>query len=218
MESISKKICKLLSLVLVISFILPTMFTVSEASSDIELVSIVIYEDSQKIVSVEVPKNLSNNKVFLEKIKNDYLNNISSYSNLTTSTLRSVATPFYVTPEQPPKPTRKLISVKRWGLSELKSRLAATKKGNEIIRKALGSDVADIAVSIMEVYGANGVASLTQSLLKGFYNFVGGRSEKWLSESLAMMLKGQIKYVEQRIYENLAGDYPKVFVETVRVK
>lgn len=103
-------------------------------------------------------------------------------------------------------------------MSELKSRLSATKKGNAIIKKALGSDIVDIAVAIMDVYGAKGLASLTQALLRGFNNALGGRSEKWLSESLAMMLKGKIRYVEQRIYENLTGDYPKVFVETERVK
>lgn len=218
MKSITKKITKLLSLVLVISFIFSSRYNISDANSDLELVFVVIYEDSDRTVSIEVPKNLSNNEMFLNKVRNDYLNTINSSLNLTTYTLKGAVTPFYITPEQPPKPARKLLSRQRWYKNDIIARLKEEKRGAEILRRVGSSNLAEGTAIILDILGAEGYASLGRVIFNGSNNYLTQKSQKWLSESLSMIIKGQIRYVEQRIYQNLAGDYPKIFIETVRGK
>ena len=218
MKSITKKITKLLSLVLVISFIFSSRYNISNANSDLELVFVVIYEDSDRTVSIEIPKNLSNNEMFLNKVRNDYLNTINSSLNLTTYTLKGAVTPFYITPEQPPKPARKLLSRQRWYKNDIIARLKEEKRGAEILRRVGSSNLAKGTAIILDILGAGGYASLGRVIFNGYNNYLTQKSQKWLSESLSMIIKGQIRYVEQRIYQNLAGDYPKIFIETVRGK
>lgn len=156
--------------------------------------------------------------MFLNKVRNDYLNTINSSLNLTTYTLKGAVTPFYITPEQPPKPARKLLSRQRWYKNDIIPRLKEEKRGAEILRRVGSSNLAEGTAIILDILGAGGYASLGRVIFNGSNNYLTQKSQKWLSESLSMIIKGQIRYVEQRIYQNLAGDYPKIFIETVRGK
>lgn len=219
MLSIKRKTAKLLCLVLLISFIFPNIQSVSEASNNNELMSIIVYQDEERIITTEIPKKLSNDQNFINKIKRDYLESLGDTSHSSIFLLRRrEVTPFYVTPEQPPRPTRKLLSTTRWYASDIKKRLAAEKRGAEILKKAGTGTIAEATAAILDILGTGGYASLGRIIFNGYTNYITQKSQKWLTESLVMITRGQIRYVEQRIYENLAGDYPKVFVEHVRVK
>lgn len=101
MDTIKKCFAKFLVLALVISFVFPAFCNISEASSKLEYIFIEIYQDEDKIVTVEVPKKLSNDQKFLDNIKEEYLNSLNNYETFSLSNLDSSVSPFYVTPEQP---------------------------------------------------------------------------------------------------------------------
>lgn len=219
MLSIKRKIAKLLLLVLLISFIFPNIQSVSEASDNTEFMSIIVYQNEERIITTEIPKKLSNDQNFINKIKRDYLESLGDNLGSSIFSLhKREVTPFYITPEQPPKPTRKLLLTNRWYASDIKKRLAEEKRGAEILKKALTGTVAEATTIILDILGAGGYASLARIIFNGYTDYITQKSQKWLTESLVMIARGQIRYVEQRIYQNLAGDYPKVFVEHVRVK
>ena len=136
MLSIKWKAAKLLCLVLLISFIFLNIQSVPEASKNNELMSIIVYQDEGRIITTEIQKKLSNDQNFINKTKRDYLESLGDTSHSSMFSLhRREVTQFYVTAEQPPRPTEKRISTTRWYASDIKKRLAAEKRGVEILKK-----------------------------------------------------------------------------------
>ncbi len=210
-----KAIIKLLSFIIIVSFVCPP---ISQASNNSEYVVKIIYQDQNKIVTANIPNNLSENKYYLDKIKTQYLESLNKTVNFNNFDRNYIEMPLFVTPENPPRATKKLISLKRWGYNDVIRKLSETKKGNAAMRKAINSNVPQAVAAIIDLLGGKGVASLARALFGVYSEYLSYVSEKWLAESAVLILKGRIRYVEQRIYQNLAGDYPKVFVEHRRVK
>lgn len=120
-------------------------------------------------------------------------------------------------PEKPEKPSRKLISVDKMYSKQVKQRLESTKEGRKIINEVLNNPLTYATTALADYLTGKSFTFLSNFLSK-LYNYRAEKEVEWLSESLAMMIKGEIRYIELKIYENLSGEYPKVFIERKRIK
>lgn len=198
------------------SFLLPVYPSISIAKNiDEKMKSIIIYEDNDKLVTTKIPNELSENKEFLNRIRSEYLKN-SNEKNNSFKTDNNI-TPYYVLPEKPEKPSRKLISVDKMYSKQVKQRLESTKEGRKIINEVLNNPLT-YATTALADYLTGKSFTFFSIFLSKLYNYRAEKEVEWLSESLAMMIKGEIRYIELKIYENLSGEYPKVFIERKRIK
>ena len=186
-------------------------------ASEENLVEVILYEDGDTLITTQIPKELVHDTKFREELYLEAIHSIFMYDeNLYNDNYQII--PFSAKPEPTPKPDRKLISKKTWNKTELNNRLKATKDGRKIFNKIGTSSLSQLITTILDYYTKGIWSSVGRLCLTGFSEYFYVKSERWLSESIAMLAKNQIKYIEQSIYENLKSEYPKAFNIIRRVK
>lgn len=222
-----KKTLKIFSFVLVIMLVSNIIIPIiSLANNDITEVEVTIYEDEDRIITTKMPKNLAENKIYLDYIVSTQiqpmLKELEKPLGGCSLELRKVLIqPFFVTPEQPKTPDRKLLKpCKTWTLSDVKSRVgvpAWTKYVNVLTMRGSEAGLA----ALLAHKGISGrkamIAALPLLFLDIYVSFVNAHDKYW-SENLYLLETRKIKAIRQCIYENLKGDYPKVFNIIERVK
>ena len=121
---------KIFSLLLAIILISNATFSaISLASNDITEVEVTLYEDENRIITTTMPKNLAENKKYLDYIISTQIKPMleeleNSTGECSLNFKKGIMQPVYVLPEQPKTPDRKLLGpCKTWTLADVKARV-----------------------------------------------------------------------------------------------
>lgn len=218
MKKAKKMLSCLLALALAFNFLLPSVVIAKEEE---KLINVLLYEDGYNYITTQLPENLANDENYINKLKAEnvaeILSQINSKSCCSMRENGNVIKPSFVTPEKPDTPDRKLLGpCKTWSLSNVKSQVgksAWTKYVNTLT--TLSAEVAFNA--LLNYLKKPFKVSLPLIFVGMVADFISAR-ESWWAETLYLLETKKIRYVKQCIYENLRGDYPKVFNIITRVK
>lgn len=153
----TKKTLKIFSLILAIMLTSNVIFpAISLASSDITEVEVTLYEDEDRIITTTMPKNLAEDKIYLDYIINTQVKSMlkeleNSPRKCSLDLNKGKMQPFYVIPEQPKTPDRKLLGpCKTWTLADVKARVgtaAWTKYVNAVTMRGAEAGLATLLSS-----------------------------------------------------------------------
>lgn len=218
MKKTKKILSCLLALALAFNFLLPMVVVAKEEE---KLINVVLYEDEYNYITTQLPENLANDENYINKLKADnvaeILSQVNSESCCSMREDGNVVKPSFVTPEKPDTPDRKLLGpCKTWSLSSVKSQVgksAWTKYVN-----TLTTSSAEAAFKALLKYLKKPLKGSLPFIFVGLVADFINNVESWWAETLYLLETKKIRYVKQCIYENLKGDYPKVFNIITRVK
>lgn len=223
MKKIHKAILMVLAIFMLSNTILPS---ISSASEDSSTINVTLYEDKNKIISTNLPKQLAEDKNYINSlITTDVKNIIDNYeleNNDFYLTSTKVFSNYYVTPEQPKAPDRELIGkCKKWTLSDVEAQVKRNAKASAWTNYVNTATTSGASYALSKLVKSMGYSNIYASLPVFFIGIVSdgiNMNNKWWAESLYQLQSHQIRYLKQCIYKNNKSEYPKVFNIIERVK
>lgn len=226
----TKKTLKMFSLILAIMLTSNAIFPViSLASNDITEVEVTLYEDEDRIITTTMPKNLAEDKIYLDYIISTQIKPMlkeleNSPKECSLGLKKGTMQPFFVTPEQPKTPDRKLLGpCKVWTLADIERKIKSFDGGVTAWAQYFDTFTSTLAGAAFDklmitLFKTAAIKSTIPMFFVGIFADGINKSKAWWAESLYLLTARKISKVRQCIYENLRGDYPKVFNIMERVK